>query len=70
LLAQLAVVEVTADQHQLVLALALPFGVIDRETFAGQMKDMAPLTFVKPENPLGPKHAAGQLVVQEVLELA
>jgi len=70
LLAQFAVVEVAADQDQLVFALPVPVRVIDREAFAGQVKHMAPLTFVEPEDPFGTEHAAGQLVIEEVLELA
>ena len=31
---------------------------------------MAALTFVKPQDPLGAEYAAGQLVIEEVLELA
>ena len=63
-------VEVAADQDQLVFALALPFGVIDRKAFAGQVKHMTPLTLVEPEDALGAKHATGQLVIEEILELA
>ena len=64
-------VEVLADQHDLVLALwARPVRVVDREAFAGQVKDVTPLAFVEPEDALGPKHAGGQLVVEKVLELA
>ena len=68
---QLVVVEVLADQHNLVLAGRIrPVGVVDREALAGQVKHMPPLTFVEPQDPLGPEDFRGQLVVEEVLEFA
>ena len=68
-LAQLGVVEVFANQHDLVLAIAGgPVGIVDGEALAGQVEDVAPLAFVEPENAFGPKDRGGQLIVEEILE--
>lgn len=50
------VVEITADQHYFVHPFAGPVAVINREAFAGEVENMAALTFVEPENALCPKH--------------
>ena len=60
--------QVTADQHQLVLAFTSPVAVIDGEAFSGQMEHMTALTLLEPKNSLGAEHALRQLVVEEVLE--
>ena len=70
LLPQGLVVDVTANQHQLVLAITGPVGVVDRNPFACQMEHMASFAFVEPEDSLGSEHLLGHLVVEEVLELA
>ena len=70
LLPQGLVVDVTANQHQLVLAITGPVGVVDGKAFACQMEHMAAFAFVEPEDSLGPEHLLGHLVVEEVLELA
>ena len=70
MLSQLVVVNVAADQHQLVLAITGPVGVVNGKAFACQMEHMAAFAFVEPEDSLGPKHLLGHLVVEEVLELA
>ena len=67
---QFVVVDVAADQHQLILAITGPVGVVDRKAFARQMEHMAAFAFVEPEDSLGPEHLLGHLVVEEVLELA
>ena len=68
-LAQLGVVEVFANQHDLVLAIAGgPVGVVDGEALAGQVEDVAPLAFVEPENAFGSEDGGGQLIVEEILE--
>ena len=61
-------VESTADQHQLVLAGSAPVAVIDGEAFASQMKYMAALAFLEPENSLGPENTFRQLVVEKILK--
>ena len=63
-------VDVAADQHQLILAIAGPVGVIERKSIARQMEHMAVFTFVEPEDSLCPEHLFRHLFVQEVLELA
>ena len=64
------VVDVAADQHQLILAITGPVGVVDGKAFARQMEHMAAFAFVEPQDSLGPEHLLGHLVVEEVLELA
>ena len=63
-------VDVATNQHQLILAIACPVGVVDGEALASEVKHVASLAFVEPENPLRPEHLLGHLVVQEVLEFA
>ena len=63
-------VDVAADQHQLILAITGPVGVVDGKAFARQMEHMAAFAFVEPQDSLGPEHLLGHLVVEEVLELA
>ena len=70
LLSDCVVVDVAADQHQLILAIAGPVGVIERKSIARQMEHMAVFTFVEPEDSLCPEHLFRHLFVQEVLELA
>ena len=64
------VVDVAADQHQLILAITGPVGVVDGKAFARQMEHMAAFAFVEPQDSFGPEHLLGHLVVEEVLELA
>ena len=61
-------VEIAANDHQLVFAGPFPIGVIDREAFARQVEHMPPLAFLEPENPLRAKDGGWQLVVEEVLK--
>ena len=70
LLSDCVVVDVAANQHQLILAIAGPVGVIERKSIARQMEHMAVFTFVEPEDSLCPEHLFRHLFVQEVLELA
>ena len=70
LLPQGLVVDVTANQHQLVLAITGPVGVVDGISFACQMEHVASFAFVEPEDSLGSEYLLGHLVVEEVLELA
>ena len=63
-------VDVPADQHQLILAITGPVGVVDGKAFARQVEHMAAFAFVEPQNSFGSKHFLGHLVVEEVLELA
>ena len=63
-------VDVAADQHQLIFAITGPVGVVDGKAFARQMEHMAAFAFVEPQHSLGPEHLLGHLVVEEVLELA
>ena len=61
-------VEIPANDHQLVFTGPFPIGVVDREAFACQVEDMAPLALLKPKNSLGAKDGGWQLVVEEVLK--
>ncbi len=72
LAAQQGVIQLLADQDQLVAAIGwgAPVAVVDGEAFTRQMKHMPPFTFVEPEDAFGTEHAGGQLVVEEVLEFA
>ena len=65
-----AVIHLLTDQHQLVLAFAIPVAVINGAAFASQMKNMALFAFVKPKEAFGAKNALGQLIVEEVLKFA
>ena len=67
---QFVVVDVAADQHQLIFAITGPVGVVDGKAFARQVEHMAAFAFVEPQNSFGSKHFLGHLVVEEVLELA
>ena len=62
------VLQVTADQHELVFAFTRPVAVIDRKAFSSQMEHMTPLALLEPEDSLGAEHAFRELVVEEVLE--
>jgi hypothetical protein len=68
MLAQLIVVEVSADQHELVFAITAPFGVINGKTLASEVEDVALLALVEPKNALRPEHFLGHLVVEEILK--
>ena len=70
LVAQTVVVEISADDHQLVLARSRPVAVINGEAFARKVKHMSPLAFVEPEDPLGTEHRGGELIVEEILKFA
>jgi hypothetical protein len=50
----LIVVEVSADQHELVFSITRPLGVVNGKTLASEVKDVALLAFVKPKNALSP----------------
>ena len=63
-------VEVAANDHQLVLALTRPLAVIDRKALAGQMEHVAAFTLVEPQDAFGAEHRCRKLVVEEVLEFA
>jgi hypothetical protein len=68
LVAQASVVEVSADQHELVFAITGPLGVVNRKTLASEVKDVSLLAFVEPENAFGPEHLLWQLIIEEVLK--
>ena len=71
LFAKFGVIEVFADQYDLVLAFgAGPFGIVDREALAGEVEHVAPLAFVEPQNSFGSKYRSGHQIVEKVLELA
>ena len=70
LLPEGAVVHLLTDQHQLVLAFAIPIAVINREAFSSQVENMTLFTFVEPKDAFGAKHAVWQLIVEEVLKFA
>ena len=52
-------IQIAADQHQLVFARIRPIGVIDREAFPCQVEDVSALAFLKPENSFGAKDFLG-----------
>ena len=71
LFAKFGVVQVLANQHDLVLAFAArPFRVVDGEALAGQVEHVAALAFVEPENSFGSEHRSGHQIVEKVLEFA
>ena len=70
LFAQEAVIQVAANDYQLVLAFTGPVTVIDREALACQVEHMPAFTFVEPKNAFSPEDGGWQLVVEEVLEFA
>ena len=63
-------VDLAADQHQLIFAIPGPVGVVDGKAFSRQMEHVAAFAFVEPEDSFGSEHLLGHLVVEEVLELA
>jgi hypothetical protein len=68
LLAQLIVVEVSADQHELIFSITRPFGVVNGKTLASEVEDVAFLAFVEPKNALRPEHFLRHLIVEEILK--
>jgi hypothetical protein len=70
LLAQASVVEVSADQHELVFAITGPLGVVYGKTFASEVENVTLVAFFEPKNPFGPKHFLGQLIVEEILKFS
>ena len=68
LLAQQIVVEVSADQYELVFAITGPFGVVNGKTLTSEVEDMALLAFVEPKNALRPEHFLGHLIVEKILK--
>ena len=58
------------NQYELVLLLALPLAVIQREALAAEVEDVATGAFLKPENALGAEYRRWHLVVEEILKLA
>ena len=63
-------VNLLADQHQLILSVAGPVAVVDREALSGQMEHMTPLTLVEPEDAFGSEDFRRHLVVKKILELS
>lgn len=63
-------IETFANEYELVFARSAPIAVIEGEALAGEMKNMAAFTFVKPKNPFGTENGGGELVIEKVLELA
>ena len=59
MLPQFVVVDIAADQHQLIFAITGPVGVVDGKAFACQMEHMAAFAFVEPEDSLGPEPSWG-----------
>ncbi len=65
---EFVVVEVLANEDDLVFGLASPFGVVEGEAFAAEVEDVAFGAFVEPEDAFGAEDGGGKLVVEEVLE--
>jgi hypothetical protein len=61
-------IQVLPDQHQLVLLLAFPLVVIEREALTAEVEDMPFGTFIKPENSLSPENRLRELIVEKILE--
>jgi hypothetical protein len=68
----LGVVEVLADQDELVFGLGtvFPLVVIEGEPLAAEVEDVAFGAFVEPEDAFGSEDVGAELVVEEVLEFA
>jgi hypothetical protein len=64
------VIQVLANQHQLIFGGTFPLVVIQGKALTTEVEDMAFGAFVKPENSLRPKHRLRQLVIEEMLKLA
>lgn len=62
-------IEILANEHELVFGLTLPLIIIQGKALAAEVEDMPLGAFVKPENAFGPENILRQLIVEEVLEL-
>jgi hypothetical protein len=67
--AQPGTIEVAADQHDLVVDRALLFTFVEREALGDQVKDIALVALLEPEQPLGAIDIVGQSF-QETLEIS
>ena len=61
-------VEVSADQYELVFPITGPFGVVNGKTLTSEVEDMALLAFVEPKDALCSEYFLGHLVVEEILK--
>ena len=62
-------IQILTDQDQLIFRFLIPPGIIlQGESLAGEVEDVALGAFLKPQNSFGAKHFAGQLIIQELLE--
>ena len=61
-------VEVSADQYELVFSITGPFGVVNGKTLTSEVEDMALLAFVEPKDALCSEYFLGHLVVEEILK--
>jgi len=68
LASQTIVVKTTANQDDLILALARPVRVIDCEPLACQVKHVTAFALIEPEHALGPEHLCGELIVKKILK--
>ena len=65
LLSDCVVVDVAADQNQLILAIAGPVGVIERKSITRQMEHMAVFAFLEPAKPRKRRRNSGRDQVWE-----
>ena len=63
-------VEVLANEHQLIFGGTFPFIVIQGKALAAEVENVALGAFLKPEDALGPKDRFRQLIIEEILKLA
>jgi len=65
---QLEGIQLTTDEDQLVLGWAIPGFGAEVKAFAAELKDVAQVFALEPENALSPKHLSGQLGHEKVLK--
>lgn len=63
-------IQILTDQYELIFVGAFPLTVIQSEALSTEVENVTLGAFLKPEDPLSPEHRGGELVIEEVLELA
>lgn len=65
---QLIVIQVLANQHQLIFRGTFPFIIVEGEALAAEVENVPFRAFLKPQDALSTEHVIRELIVQEVLK--
>ena len=66
--AQLATIEVSADQHQRILSGSVPPALVEGKPLSDEMKDVSRVAFGHPQDALAAKYAVGKIPIEESLK--